>query len=173
MPRILAFDQSLNFAYAVDRPSGDKPMAVLHRLPVDGEDLGLAFAKAEQIITDAIAVHQPDEVWLEQPIFVRGDNIVTSAQTMRILLFLAGEIEKCAYKAGLPTFEVGNMVWKKFFVGTGHAKKWQTIDRCIELSWGKLDNNCADACGIWAYAKAASGEEGFQMLTTPLGMAST
>ena len=171
MAKVLAFDQSLNFAYAVDRPAGGPPLTSLHRLPFEGEDYGRAFDTAERVINDAIAVHQPDELWREQTIFIRGNNIVTSAQTMMILINLAGLIEKCAYQAERPCFEVGNMVWKKFVVGSGHAKKRDTIDCCRRLGWapatGHVDNNCADAMGIWAYAKACSDDE-FAARLTPL-----
>lgn len=167
MVRVLAFDQSLNFAYATDRPGGAPPLTSLKRLPFDGENFGRAYSAARQLIKDAIAVHKPDEVWFESPIFVRGDNIVTSAQTMRILLYLAGAIEEVAHDCGVPVFEVNNMTWKKFFVGSGHAKKKDTQDKCEALGWGRLDNNCADAAAIWAYAKACDDEE-FSAHITPL-----
>lgn len=170
MPGILAWDESLNLAYSATNPNGgDAPITALHRLPTDGENFGPALARAEQVVTDAIAVHRPDEVWFESPMLVRGSNITTTAQTIRLLFGLCSIIELAAYKAEIPVFEANNMSWKKFFVGNGHAKKRDTIERCIALGWGKpgLDNNCADSMGIYAFGRACS-DESFSARIMPL-----
>lgn len=156
MKRVLAFDQATNTGYAVDRPGGgDNPLCGSFRCDRDDDPdaFGDSFVEFEQKVSDLIAVHAPDLVAFEQPMVVRGNNIKTTAQTIRLLFGYAAIIELVATRQGIECREINNTEWKRHFVGNGAASKPEVAQRCRLLGWNPQNYDAADACGIWDYAR--------------------
>jgi Holliday junction resolvasome RuvABC endonuclease subunit len=166
---VLAFDQATNTGWAVDRPAGGVPLAGSFRCDRDDDPdaFGDSFVKFEEKVGDLIGAHSPDLVVFEEPMVVRGNNVRTTAQTIRLLFGYAAIIELVASRRGVECKEVNNKTWKAHFAGNGGATKPEVGLRCSLLGWNYPDYDAADALGLWAYVKASMDPK-FSYQTTPL-----
>jgi Holliday junction resolvasome RuvABC endonuclease subunit len=168
MKRVFAIDQALHTGWATDMPTGGgRPLCGVWDLKGGGADYEAAYVDLEERLLEAIAVHKPDVIVFESPLLVHGDKVITTEDTTRLSFGLASVAGLVAKREGLEPAEANNMTWKKHFVGNGRAKKRETQERCRLMGWGSLNNNAADACGIWAYAKAVL-DPSFNYVTTPM-----
>lgn len=153
---ILAIDTGSTSGAAWDGADGIPRFSTWHgnRWSAPGE-FGPRLVKFEEWLLDLIAVVSPDRIVLEAPLVARGSNIVTNADTVRLLYSLAGLVEKCAAQRGIECFEVNVMTVKKQFTGNGRAQKADVMFRARQLGWGLPNEHEADACAVWFYAKAA------------------
>jgi len=153
---VLALDLTTNTGWAVDRPDGgEKPLIGTHRLPSGGKEYGYALLALADWVLSMIEVHKPDVVAFEAPLmFGRGGPTrPTNVDTVRRMLGSASIAEYVATDLDLTVFETDVQTWRRHFVANGRANKSDVIHRCRLLSWGVLDDNQGDACGIWDYAR--------------------
>lgn len=79
----------------------------------------------------------------------------SSSQTADFMQRLAGAVYAVAWCYGMRPVEVAPATWRKSFLGVARPKdKQSSVRQCRLLRWGsdKLDDNEADALGIWFHA---------------------
>jgi Holliday junction resolvasome RuvABC endonuclease subunit len=156
--RLLALDIATCSGWAVDPPGGgDRPLSGSFRAPSDGENYGRPFVAFTDWLDGMIQVHQPDIVAFEAPLVVGGRNGTTrptNAHTVRLLFGLASMAEMVAERRSVDSFECHIQTVRKHFVGSGRADKREVMQRCRVFGWAPVDDNAADACAIWSFAKA-------------------
>lgn len=117
------------------------------------ENAGQVYASLEQHEADLIAVHQPQEVWIEAALQLHGRSLIAEA----VLLGLAAVAELVAYKAGLPTFRVGVQDARQAVIGKRRGNKEDVAWWAYYLGYRPVDDNAADALVVGAYAAACAG----------------
>lgn len=150
---IIAFDQGQNFACAMNNFKGANMGVKTHFVFFDGERphrQGMLLAYLDQLFNDLRQLpggpHILDAAVYETP-FNRGPHATRSGWG------IAGVIEACATKAGLPVVDVAVPTIKKFATGHGRAPKEDMI--AAANNWGYLGNNEheADAVCLLKYAE--------------------
>lgn len=146
MRPLLSLDLSSNTGFAVGPPDGDPRFGSV-RFPTG--DLGLTLLKFSEWLEALIAVEHPAAVAFEAPILTSGK---TGLQTARMLYSLAGVTELICKRAAVRCYEVNLMTARRFFAGSGAAKKDDVIAAARRHGWMVRTDDEADACGVWAYA---------------------
>jgi hypothetical protein len=169
MPRILAFDLATRTGYAHDGPRAGVPIAgiIEAERPLGDKQKGLergitfhtfrrqAITLIDQVKPAIIVYEAPLNVLLAQRGSAnRKKPFRTNMETVIALCGFTGQIEELCYALHIPCFQVTNQEFKKWFAGTAGGGKDPVKLRCKQLGWEVFgDDNAADACGIWAYAK--------------------
>lgn len=147
MRSLVSLDLSSSTGWAAGRPDGC-PRFGTQRFPT-GSDLGRTLDEFDLWLTAFLQVEAPAALAFEAPILTSGK---TSLATARMLYSLAGLTELLCRRAQVRCFEVNLMTARKFFVGSGHAKKEDVIAAARRHGWSVKDDNQADALGVWAFA---------------------
>jgi crossover junction endodeoxyribonuclease RuvC len=160
MPRILAFDTGTTSGACADTSTGAPTFFTWHgaRWSSPGE-FGARLHHFDVWVSDLIALTKPERIVFEAPLVIRGDNVHTNADTVRLLYALAGEVERIAYRHDLPVDEENVQRVKKIFAGSGRAKKADVLFRCRQLGWSVKNEHEADAAALWFIAKAATDDK--------------
>lgn len=117
--------------------------------PSTGDDVGAFLDAYDTWINDMLTVEKTGLVVFEAPILSSGKMNVS---TSRKLMGLAGHTELVCRRRGIPCREVNISTVKKELAGTGHADKGLMISAARAEGFDVVDDNAADACGIWKWA---------------------
>ena len=146
---VLALDLALRVGWAFGLDADAAPHCGVWVLP-SAADLGRRYAALGNELADALALHQPRLVLMEAPL-VRQDN------SARLLLGLAAHVESTCYRWGVECREAHSATVRKAVLGRGTfpkgTAKAAVLAFCTEQGWPVPDDNAADACLVWAYAR--------------------
>jgi Holliday junction resolvasome RuvABC endonuclease subunit len=110
-----------------------------------GSDYSACLVGIDAWLTDILAVIKPARCAFEAPIIIPK----RSAQTMRLLMYIAGVAELCCAKAKVPVYEISVSTARKGFCGSGRADKPMVQQRCRQLGWQFRNDDEADALAVW------------------------
>lgn len=166
---ILALDIATCTGFAFGKP-GQTPRSGSIRLAKTGASNGEIGQGMLTWLVDFITVNKPDMIYYEVPLDPRHMGKSTTFKTARILLGLPFLVETIAQARGIFKMrEAGVQDVRKFFVGQARPanKKEAVKARCRQLGWSAVDDNAADALGLWAFACAIEAP-GSTIMTAPL-----
>ena len=146
--KLLALDLSSRTGWACGEHHAAPRFGTL-ALPKTDEDIGRFVAAFDDWLGSMLIVEAPDEVVFEAPLMLGGSRGITNITTTRKLMALASHTEFAAYKAGVRCMEVNVQKVKKFFAGTGAAKKPDMVRAAKGYGFAVTDDNQADAFGAW------------------------
>lgn len=166
---VLALDIASNTGAAWDAPGGRRPLCASWRAPyADPKDFGSRFLSFMRWLDEVVLVVKPRILAFEAPLVPHGANMKTSADTVRYLIGLASIAEMVASDHEIEVVEENLGTIKKYFTGSGHAKKHDMMARAKALNWAAANHNEADAAGLWAYVKAMD-DPAWSFIVTPIG----
>lgn len=160
---ILALDLSLTTGFAYGGLRENSPFFSRWRLNGGIARMGEAWVDLQNKIEDFLALQRPEFVVYALP-FAKQQ---TSA---RLGLGLAAHTESSCFRMEVPCFEVQESTARKNILGRGsfternerreiikgsgrkNAKE-AVMDWCINKGWAIRDDNEADACVMWEYAR--------------------
>jgi len=119
---------------------------------IDREAFGRTFWSFDRWLRGAISLHQPTHVAYEAPLLHAGASHQSSESVARLLLGLPAVCEMICHDLHREVCEAHLGSVRKWFCGTGRAKKHDVLARCYSLDWLPRDHNAADAAAVWAYA---------------------
>ena len=176
--RVLFFDAATSCGVAIDDApvgeSGMRPKSFAFRSPKpvgdkqEGFSFGGTFAFFEAKVGSILSEYQPDLVGLETPTQLFGMRN-TQANTIMLLVNMAGLIEKVCYQRRIPCQQLTPGEIKRWATGHGHAKKPEVqdaIERIFRWEAGG-DHNRADAMAGWGALKSLR-DKSFRPHSTPL-----
>lgn len=140
--KILALDCARTTGFACGYTDEDP---VYGRKRVHSESDGAFAAAFRDWLVELINELQPTRVYVEQPF---GSNHKG--------LGLVWTVAELSHRARIGCVYVASQSWRKYFLGKGRgfttaqAKKL-AIDQCRRRGWDPIDDNVADALGIWEY----------------------
>lgn len=166
MIRVLAGDIATTSGFTgPSRSDPAMPKSYTYRCP-DGDD-GMRMEKFEEFVCDRIEEFEPDAMAWEAPLVPHGNALVTRAQTVLLLVKLAGVFELVAARYGCRRMPVNVATVKRFWAGHGRAEKPAMMARCDQLRWPYANDHEADSCAVWAYAMSTLNKE-WSPMATPL-----
>lgn len=148
--KLLTLDLATKTGFAVgDISSGERPLSGVHTLPSTGDDIGRFLLAFDKWLSDMIAFHKPETIVFEAPLFLAGGK--SNISTARKLMCLAGMTEYFCSKHKVSCAECHVGTIKKYFTGSGSAKKPQMIAAARARGFEPKDDNEADALAIYFY----------------------
>lgn len=156
--KVLALDLATVTGFAVGEPCGEPVHGVI---TLEGS-FGAKCSRLRYSLWGLIQEHMPDRVIFEQPLHAipKGGG---KGPTMRLLQGLTAVAEMVCHDQCVRVFEVATSTWRKHFLGHGGLPSAEAKTYCVQLchdrGWMVVDNNAADACGIWDYACALVSPE--------------
>ena len=114
-----------------------------------GEDVGRFIGSYDDQLNAAIDLERPDRLVFEAPLMLGGGD--TNITTTRKLMGLASHTEFVCHRRGIVCREANVSTVKKFWAGTGRAKKPEMIAAARRWGHAVRDDNQADALGLWSY----------------------
>lgn len=143
----------LGFAHG-DSVTADKPVAGWHQLPATGEDIGRFALAYHDWLRAIVADVRPDMIVFEEPMPDQAGR--TPITTSLKLKGLCWHTEFYCKVKGIRCAQVHASTWKKAFTGSARASKSQkpypVVTSCRQRGWDIIDDNAADAAGIWYHA---------------------
>lgn len=158
--RLLSLDLATRLGWACGDAFEGEPASGSFLLPSTGDDVG-AFLKAYHLwLIARMAEFQPDIVVMEAPLPATGK---TTQTTLLKLWGLCSHTEFVASFKGVTCRQVNVSEWRSAFVGKGHGRiskpktvaqrsTYPVIQACRQRGWNIVDDNEADALGLWVYA---------------------
>jgi hypothetical protein len=157
---VFAIDAATKTGFAFGRPQDTPEIGTVnlgreHDIPAD------MFGRAVTWWRERVRRRRPDLLVIEPPI-PPGELWKDSsyAATMRLHGIYAIFVG-LAKSAGIPVLPAPTSTWRKYFLGDGRMQrekaKLAAVRLCRALNWGDrltLDDNAADAAGMWAWACA-------------------
>ena len=150
--RGMGLDVATVSGIAVESPDPGRPICMTFRVR-EGDD-GSRLEHFEEWLCDQIEAHTPDVVAWEAPLIPHGNALLTRAQTVLLLVQLAGVVALFATRYGCRRMPLNVARVKKFWTGHGRAEKADMIARCEQLGWSVRSDHEADAAAVWALAKS-------------------
>jgi Holliday junction resolvasome RuvABC endonuclease subunit len=147
---ILTLDVATNTGFCVGASDDPNPAFGHFTIPPTGDDVGRFGIFFEDWLTALIDFRQIGIVVFEAPILPRQ----TQLMTVRKLSGLALLVEMICRRRKIKCREARASSVKKFFAGTGKAKKVDTMEVCRRYGWRVKTDDEADACALWAYSVA-------------------
>lgn len=130
-----------------------QPHSGSQRMGSKNSDNGMVFQKYREWLEDMITLHNPDVVVFEAPYM--DNRFFNTAQR---LFGMAGVTESVCAEKKVKCFSANIGRTRKYFCGTGNAKtkviKKLVQDACDLRGWTYVDDNEADALGVWEYTAA-------------------
>ncbi|BBK37714.1 hypothetical protein STAQ_27920 [Allostella sp. ATCC 35155] len=149
----LCIDGATRLGWALRRQETVEPRSGVVRIAEIGARLGRFGLKANEWLSDFLAVTPVAKIYYEVPILGGHDN----ADTALKLYGLACLVETIAEIRGIPVERMNNQTVKRFFAGTGRAKDVDMIRACHARGWNPSDDNEADALGMLCLAEHQLG----------------
>lgn len=144
---ILALDLATALGWAVN-PPGEQPAFGTEVLPSTGKEVGPFIAAYDRWLRDTLELQKPALVIYEQPsLFAK-----TNPDTVIKLNGLATHTEWLCFRKGFAVRSANPSQLKKFFTGSGRAKKPEMVAEARRRGWKVVDDNQADACAVRAWA---------------------
>ena len=146
--KLLALDLSSHTGFAVGEHDAIPRFGTWH-LAKTGEDVGRFIGNYDDQLNAAIDLEHPDRLVFEAPLMLGGGD--TNLTTTRKLMGLASHTEFVCHVRGIVCREANVSTVKKFWAGTGRAKKPDMIAAARRWGHDVKDDNQADALGVWSY----------------------
>ena len=131
-----------------------QPLSGTHRIGKPGLSDGQFYLNYEIWLNDLITFHNPAMVVYEAP-FISGGNKMRAAFR---LLGMSAITDLTCQKKSVPVRSAHNATARKYFCGTGNAKreimKRKIQEACDARGWKYADDNEADALAVWEYSQA-------------------
>ena len=157
--QLLALDLATNLGWACGDTKDGEPKSGAFRLPSTGEDYGTFAMAYHAWLIEMLKAHRPAHIVFEAQIPALGATNMTTQQKLGGLCW---HTEFVASMKGLKVNRVAIGTWKSFFCGTSKFSKPKTkaaaaqypvVKACRQRGWHHvIDDNEADALGIWCYA---------------------
>jgi len=148
---LLAFDLATDTGIAVGDSRG-APSCETERLGEAGDHHGARFAQALRMTRRLITRWQPVVVAIEAPL-AAGQSTHGGLMAKG----LRGCILGVAHIHGLRVVEYDVATIRKHFIGHGRLPRAEAkravLTRCKQLGWRVRNDNEADACAVWDYAR--------------------
>jgi hypothetical protein len=176
--RVLALDPATKTGFAFGAPSDAAPEIGTIDLGREHDGPGDVFGRALRWAEPRIKrVHllvieppiPPGQLWHD-----------SNYQSTAILHGLHAIFVGLAVARKVPVLEAPTRTWRKYFLGNGNLKrdaaKLAAKRLCRALKWGNpetLDDNAADAAGMWAWGCAMAAPAGVRRRIEPLFTQST
>jgi len=155
--KILALDLATATGVAIGDAHG-APLCHTERLGQAGQPHGARFSEALHMTRRLIEQHKPDLVVIESPIVT---GVKGGEQRAQLAMGLRACVLAVCHMRGVKTSEYAVQSIRKHFIGDPRAKrdraKRLTIERCQRRGWHVSNDNEADACAVWDYARAKIG----------------
>ncbi|SHG87496.1 hypothetical protein [Bradyrhizobium erythrophlei] len=154
-PSVITFDPATACGCAVG-PIGGKPDLRSIKLDRHGDRPIDVFGQAASLVHGLIAEHDPVLIAVEEPFYKNGES---RYETTVLLHGLYGAITGAARCRNITVWSVAVSTWRAKALGTSkfgsrnNAKK-AMMTLCAQLGWPAVDDNAADAGGIWMWATA-------------------
>ncbi len=146
--KFLALDLSSKTGWAVGEHDA-QPTFGSYALPKTGEDVGRFVAAFDEWLRAMIALESPEYVAFESPLMIGGG--ATTISTTRKLMGLASHTEFVLYGSGIICRELNVSTIKKFWAGSGRAKKPDMIAAARRHGFQVRTDDEADALGAWCF----------------------
>ena len=154
--KIAALDLSSHTGYAFGEHH-EHPRYGTFDLPKTQDDVGRFVAAFDEWLNALIDVEHPELLAFEAPLMLGGGQ--TSITTTRKLMGLASHVEFVCYRRGIICREGNVSKIKKFWTGSGRAKKPEMIAAARKWGYRVRDDNQADALALWSYMVHAKFED--------------
>lgn len=152
--RLLAFDLATSTGVAIG-DARDAPLCHTERLGEAGRAHGARFSQAFHMASRLIKQHQPDLVAYEEPI---ASGVTGAQERVQLAMGLRACLLAVCHMRGVRAAGYHVSSVRKHFIGRGDFKrndaKARTIARCRDFGWHVANDNEADACAVWEYARA-------------------
>lgn len=166
---IVAIDPATTTGWACGVVGSNPPQLKFGTRNFGGSDVprGIVFSQFRYWLVSGCMKLKPSLIVFETP-YVPRHSVgpqrpgipMMNPDTLRRLLWFAGEIEAVAAELGIECREVTPAAVGKFFTGKARwpggriEKKRRTMDMCRAYGWEVTNDNEADALAMWAMAEA-------------------
>lgn len=167
---ILALDLATNTGWCVDSPE-HHPVCGSVRLKNPHQGRGDAGRTLWIWLRSIAQQYHPDFIAYETPIMSGArPGVIMNENTARLLIGLPMIVDAFASDAKIDCRDQPVQTIRKHFLGKGRPSnpKKAVLDRCKLLGWGPKDDNAADACAVWDYAKSLKDPDYRTEKSTPL-----
>ena len=155
LPLVAAFDVASTSGICWGRP-GETPLFETVKFTRDGDDDLDPSWRAMTWAIRWIKEHQPDKLFIEQPLPAGSRGGRTSPEAIVRLNGLYHCIGAVAKAKRILVRPVNLQTARKLFIGSGNLPGEQTkrmvLERCEELGWRPQNNDEGDAGCVWFYA---------------------
>jgi len=156
---IIALDAGRRTGFCYGAPGAEWPTLGTRRLAPDETDLPVdVFRRADRWFGRLLAEVKPVAVVIELPIPPSNVWGATNFATTVILIGLYAQFVGKAAAADVRILEAPINSWRKYFIGYGDMKgdaaKRAAKRQCRILGWEAVDDNAAEAAGIWSWGCA-------------------
>lgn len=164
-----AFDPSYHTGWAHCAGDGTRPASGVWELPraASLRDLGPLKSRIAKLTHALLTTREVKIVATEEPFQSYGAK---NSETQIILWSIGGEIQRVCHDLGVECIVVPPARWRGLFLGPGIWKrdvaKDLAVQRCRDLDWPAVDDNAAEAVGLWAWLKSGN-EVGWQNRVIP------
>ena len=154
--KILALDVATKTGVAEGRP-GEVPR--LQTIDFRGkDDLTGLYGRATLWMATKLRDDPPVLVVIEKPVPPSAAFGHTNHDTSMITIGMFGIFCGIVHCKGIHLEIAPISTWRKHFIGKGNypgpIAKQMALDRCKLLGWDAVDDNAAEAAGIWSWAGA-------------------
>ena len=146
--KLLALDLSSHTGWAVGEHDA-VPLFNTWHLAKTGEDVGRFIGDYDEQLNAAIDLERPDRLVFEAPLMLGGGT--STLATTRKLMGLASHTEFVCHRRGIVCREANVSTVKKFWTGSGRAKKPDMIAAAQRFGHAVRNDNEADALAVWSY----------------------
>lgn len=150
--RVGAWDIGQSTGHAIGAP-GEAPLFGTARMPavVDGDQYGRRLDAFLKWGDDWLAVHKPDELFIEAPFAAQRRTGADLTHFIRAQFVYAGLAELMAYRRSIRIWEarVGDV--RKHVCDDGHARDSDVLAECRARGWAPNNDHEADALALWLY----------------------
>ncbi|UGY15242.1 hypothetical protein HAP48_0043075 [Bradyrhizobium septentrionale] len=151
-PSILTFDPSRKLGYGAG-PIGGTPELGTVTLGNDNTPDIEVYGRCARAVDDLIVKHQPALIVVEQPFYIKGES---NYGTTQLLHGLYGCICGMARSRNVQCWSVAVQTWRAMALGTAkfHGRdgaKQAMLAYCKNVGWVAVDDNAADAGGMWIW----------------------
>lgn len=172
MTVVLALDLSTHTGAAYDAHGGRRPLCSTWHAPLAApKDFGTRWIAFMRWLDETVIIVEPDILAFEAPLVPHGDrasDMKSGVDITRFLMGMATIAETVAAMHAIETVEENVATVKKYFTGSGRAKKPDMMARARSLNWACANHNEADAAALWAYVKAMADPK-WSFSVTPIG----
>lgn len=167
--RVLAIDAATSAGTAWDGLPGSTPSSRTYTLGgvYAPRDLGQRCRDFVAWLGILINEVRPGLIALEAPLSIYTDRARQNELTTRYLVSLAAMVHLCGASRGIPVVEREAQAIKAYLTGDRLATKDAMVKMCNLLGWRPMNDDEADAMGLWAMIKSEIDPK-FQIATGPL-----